>query len=113
MLPMTGAAELMLQHTAAGLQLVSQRAPRLTLQHVQAALEEARTAGPDRGAVLATGCHLPSHGRLLRCHLTGQVIRGPVYRLEDGEAALPAGLAVMWAAVNRYSPLRTGAQMYP
>ena len=106
-------AELMLRHTAAGLQLVSQRAPRLTLQHVQTLLEEARAAGPDCGAPRLTGCQLPSHGRLLRCYLTGQVIRGPVYRLEDGEAALPAGLAVMWAAVNRYSPLRTGAQMYP
>ncbi|KAF0310731.1 WD repeat-containing protein 17 [Amphibalanus amphitrite] len=106
-------AELMLRHTAAGLPLVSQRAPRLTLQHVHTLLEEARAAGGDRGAVRVPGCQLPGHGRLLRCYLTGQVIRGPVYRLEDGESALSAGLAVMWAAVNRYSPLRTGAQMYP
>ncbi|XP_076341237.1 WD repeat-containing protein 17-like [Tachypleus tridentatus] len=68
---------------------------------------------PDIGETLVTGSHLPRHSDHHRSLLSGTVIQGPVFFLEDGTSALSLNDALMWAKVNPFSPLGSGQLIIP
>ncbi|XP_077983757.1 WD repeat-containing protein 17-like [Glandiceps talaboti] len=77
-----------------------------------------RKAGPESNHVglgmdLVSGSHLPSHSDVHISYLTGNRIQGPAFFLEDGRQAISLNDALMWAKVNPFSPLGTGAQINP
>ncbi|KAI0234337.1 WD repeat-containing protein 17 [Lamellibrachia satsuma] len=75
-----------------------------------------RRAGPESlflGPDVVSSSHLPSHMKVYKSHLTGQIIRGPVYFLEDGRSAISISDAVMWAKVNPFSPFGSGLRINP
>ncbi|XP_070554435.1 WD repeat-containing protein 17-like isoform X2 [Ptychodera flava] len=77
-----------------------------------------KKAGPessdvDVGPDLVSGSHLPSHSDVHVSYLTGNRIQGPAFFLEDGRQAISLNDALMWAKVNPFSPLGTGAQINP
>ena len=65
------------------------------------------------GIFSTTGCHLPSHSETHRCLFTGQPIKGVPFTLEDGKSLISHCDALMWATVNRFSPLNTGIKINP
>ncbi|GFY76960.1 WD repeat-containing protein 17 [Trichonephila inaurata madagascariensis] len=67
----------------------------------------------DVGVTIVSGSNLPRHSDQHRCFLRGTAIRGPVYFLDDLKSAVSLNDALMWAKVNRFSPLKTGAIINP
>ncbi|XP_022109388.1 WD repeat-containing protein 17-like [Acanthaster planci] len=65
------------------------------------------------GIDLVAGSRLPCHSDVHMSFLTGARIQGPVFFLEDGKSAIALNDALMWAKVNPFSPLGTGATMNP
>uniref|UniRef100_T1JBR5 WD repeat-containing protein 55 homolog n=1 Tax=Strigamia maritima TaxID=126957 RepID=T1JBR5_STRMM len=71
------------------------------------------TGKSDIGPTIVTGSHLPSHSDTHLCCLTGEIIQGPAYFLEDGVSAMSINDVLMWAKVNPFSPLGTGMRLNP
>ncbi|GFS48444.1 WD repeat-containing protein 17 [Nephila pilipes] len=67
----------------------------------------------DVGVTVVSGSNLPRHSDHHRCFLRGTAIRGPVYFLDDLKSTVSLNDALMWAKVNRFSPLKTGAVINP
>ncbi|XP_071786517.1 WD repeat-containing protein 17-like [Asterias amurensis] len=65
------------------------------------------------GIDVVAGSQLPSHSDVHLSLLTGSRIQGPVFFLEDGKSVIALSDALMWAKVNRFSPLATGATINP
>ncbi|XP_038063248.1 WD repeat-containing protein 17-like [Patiria miniata] len=65
------------------------------------------------GVDLVAGSRLPCHSDVHTSLLTGARIQGPVFFLEDGKSAIALNDALMWAKVNPFSPLGTGATINP
>nr|XP_006816968.1 PREDICTED: WD repeat-containing protein 17-like [Saccoglossus kowalevskii] len=74
---------------------------------------ESLTCSVGIGCDLVTGSHLPSHSDVHSSYLTGNRIQGPAFFLEDGRQAISLNDALMWAKVNPFSPLGSGALINP
>jgi len=61
-----------------------------------------------------TACdNLPSHCQSYINYFNKEKIKGSVFILEDGRSAIPLNIALMWACVNRFSPLANGDIINP
>ncbi|KAG8202086.1 hypothetical protein JTE90_010448 [Oedothorax gibbosus] len=67
----------------------------------------------DTGTTIVNGSNLPRHSDHHRCYVRNSAIRGPVYFLEDLKSTISLNDALMWAKVNRFSPLKTGFTINP
>ncbi|XP_054708343.1 LOW QUALITY PROTEIN: WD repeat-containing protein 17-like [Uloborus diversus] len=67
----------------------------------------------DIGTTIVSGSNLPRHSDHHRCYLRGTNIQGPVYFLDDSKSTISLNDALMWAKVNRFSPLKTGFTINP
>ncbi|XP_014672534.1 PREDICTED: WD repeat-containing protein 17-like [Priapulus caudatus] len=67
----------------------------------------------EKGPVLVSSSHLPSHSDVRLSYLDGEQIQGPVFYLEDGQSAVSLNDALMWAKVNAFSPLGSAVHINP
>ena len=65
------------------------------------------------GPIVVASSHLPSHSDVHTSWISKQRIRGAPFFLEDGRCCVSLSEALMWAAVNPFSPLGTGQRINP
>ncbi|XP_062513746.1 WD repeat-containing protein 17-like isoform X2 [Corticium candelabrum] len=64
-------------------------------------------------AIVVAHWTLPIKSKVHTSHFTRQRIYGPAYILDDGHTAISLSDALMWAEVNPFSPLGSGAVINP
>jgi hypothetical protein len=67
----------------------------------------------DVGHVLVPGSHLPSNTNKAKSLISGCLIEGPAYLLEDGKTIISLNEAIMWMKCTPFSPLGTGSRINP
>ena len=67
----------------------------------------------DVGYVLVPGSHLPSNTNKPKSLISGRLIEGPGYLLEDGKTIISLNEAIMWSKCSPFSPLCTGSKINP
>ncbi|SPQ97791.1 unnamed protein product (mitochondrion) [Plasmodiophora brassicae] len=89
--------------------------------HVRKRLETGHTDGsgspaPGTNVTLLSGSQIPSarHAKFPTISMiSGGIIRGTPFPLPDGDGWADRAEAMMWASVNPFSPLNTGARLNP
>ena len=69
---------------------------------------QAKTEQLEIGNICTPGSHLPNNSNRCKSYISGRLIKGTGYILEDGETTIEQNEAIMWAKVTPYSPLCTG-----
>ncbi|OQR81553.1 WD repeat-containing protein 17 isoform X3 [Thraustotheca clavata] len=86
----------------------------LDLQSKIKDLQSNWTSPTETFEVVVPGSKLPSAGQSkypMRSLFTGEIIHGPLVKLEDDVSAISLEDAIMWSRVNPFSPLSTGERI--